>query len=99
MKRIYESIPKLSLSNMLHKLHFLNDSLITALSCVPHEADNYLFAYYIANVYVTLGELSSSFYWYDRAAALNPNFLKAILKKHAVSCHLKLENYLEKQHM
>ena len=83
---------------MLHKLHFLNDSLTVALSCLPYEAENSLFAYYIGNIYVTLGELNASYQWYDRSATLNSNFLKATLKKHAVSCHSKLEKYLEKQH-
>lgn len=47
----------------------------------------------------TLGELSLSNYWYEKSSDLDKTFKQAILKKHAVACHVKLEEYLESQHL
>lgn len=50
--RRYQSIPLLSLSNMLHKLHFNNDSLVIGLTGVAVDGKNPLLAYYVGNIYV-----------------------------------------------
>ena len=42
----------LSLSNMLHKLHFLNDSLSVALASFSYDLNSAPFTYYIGNIYV-----------------------------------------------
>ncbi len=50
--RRFQSIPLLNLSNMLHKLHFINDSLVIALTSVSIDRKNPLLVYYVANIYV-----------------------------------------------
>jgi hypothetical protein len=45
--KVYEYIPKLSLSNILHKNHFVNDSLSIALSSISTQSENPLLAYFI----------------------------------------------------
>ncbi len=50
--RRFQSIPLLNLSNMLHKLHFINDSLVVALTSVSIDRENPLLVYYVANIYV-----------------------------------------------
>ena len=50
--RHYAHVPLLSLSNMLHKLHFINDSLSVALTGISMNPDNFLLAYYLGNIYV-----------------------------------------------
>lgn len=47
----------------------------------------------------TLGDLKLAYEWYDLSTKLDDKFRKAFLKKHAVMCHIKLEGYLEDQHM
>ena len=46
----------------------------------------------------TLGELNEAYFWYQKAASIDPTFRNCLLKKHATSCHIKLEQYLEGQH-
>jgi tetratricopeptide (TPR) repeat protein len=100
--RHFADIPLLSLSNMLHKLHFINDSLSVALSAAlsvgGRQRDYAFLANYLGNIYVTLGELGEAHKWYDKAAKIDPSFKNSLLKKHATSCHIKLESYLEEQH-
>ncbi len=48
----YQSIPMLNLANMLHKIHFNNDSLIIGLTSVSIDKHNPILAYYVANIYV-----------------------------------------------
>ncbi|RNA02773.1 tetratricopeptide repeat 17-like [Brachionus plicatilis] len=96
--RHHKSVPMLSLSNMLHKLHFLNDSLSIALSGYSIDSNSSLFAYYIGNIYVTLGDLKLADEWYDQSTKLDDKFRQAFLKKHAVMCHNRLEKHLELQH-
>ena len=50
--RKYSIIPLLSLSNMLHKLHFINDSLSVLMAGLSADADDFLLAYYLGNIYV-----------------------------------------------
>ncbi|CAF0907060.1 unnamed protein product [Brachionus calyciflorus] len=95
---VHQTVPILSLSNMLHKLHFINDSLAIALTGAAMEPNNSIFSYYLGNIYVTLGDLNSAYEWYDKAVRLDSEFRQALLKKYAVMCHIKLEEYLEDQH-
>lgn len=95
----FKSIPLLNLANMLHKLHFVNDSLIVGLTGYSIDNKNPLLSYYVANIYVTLGQLNTSYIWFSKAANLDPQFKQTILKKYAVSCHIKLQKYLEEQHV
>lgn len=46
------AVSTLSLSNLLHKLHFINDSLSVALSSLTFDPNNKLFAYHIGNIFV-----------------------------------------------
>ena len=50
--RPFSTLPVLSLSNVLHKLHFSEDSLAIALSSLSFDPFSPLFAYHIGNVYV-----------------------------------------------
>lgn len=52
LNRNFRNIPTLSLSNMLHKLNFINDSLSIALSTLSFDSNNSLLYYYIGNIYV-----------------------------------------------
>ena len=52
MFRHFHSIPMLSLSNMLHKLHYINDSLAIGLTSYSIDPKNSLLAYYLGNIYV-----------------------------------------------
>lgn len=47
----------------------------------------------------TLGDLKLAYEWYDQSFKLDSKFRQAFLKKHAVMCHIKLEEYLEDQHL
>lgn len=93
------NIPLLNLANMLHKLHFINDSLIIGLTGYSHDNTNPLLAYYVANIYVTQGQLNTSYTWFSKAANLDPQFKQSVLKKYAVACHIKLQMHLEEQHL
>jgi hypothetical protein len=63
-QRKYVHIPKLSLSNLIHKLNFLNESLSVALADLAELSDllsnleNSLIAYFIGNIYVVIESLS-----------------------------------------
>lgn len=50
-KSMHKNVPRLYLSNMLHKLEYINESLSIMLSNIAENMDNSLFAYYIGNVY------------------------------------------------
>ena len=53
-------IPLISLSNMLHKLHFINDSLSVAIAGVITHPDDFLLAYYLGNIYVVFANFNAS---------------------------------------
>ncbi len=45
-----------------------------------------------------MGELNTSYIYFSKADQLDNQFRQATLKKHAVACHIKLENFLEQKH-
>ncbi len=47
----------------------------------------------------TLGELNTSYVWFDKASNMDAKFRQAALKKYAVACHIKLQLYLEEEHL
>lgn len=51
---IHKNVPRLYLSNMLHKLEYINESLSIMLTNIAENMDNSLFAYYLGNVYSCL---------------------------------------------
>jgi len=93
----YRGGPSIALAHLLHKQNFMNDSLAIALSSLTYEPANSLLSYFIGNIYMTLGELSMAFEWYDRAIKIDPSLTQASNKRHAVLCHQKLEKFLEEQ--
>jgi hypothetical protein len=48
----FKNIPTLALSNMLHKLNYINESLAIALSVLSFDSNNSLLYYYIGNIFV-----------------------------------------------
>ena len=56
-----KNIPTLALSNMLHKLSYLNDSLSVALSVLSFDSNNSLLYYYIGNIFVVSLFINTSF--------------------------------------
>lgn len=97
--RRFKSIPLLYMSNMLHKLHFINDSISVLSAGISIDYKNPLLAYYMGNIHVTNGDLNEARKWYKKSFSLDPKFHQSELKMHAVCCHIKLEIHLEEQHV
>ncbi|KAH7642607.1 LOW QUALITY PROTEIN: tetratricopeptide repeat protein 17 [Dermatophagoides farinae] len=94
----YRSIPLLSLATILHRSRSYDDAVIVLHGIIDMAPEIPHSHYILANIYTVMTDYNKSVICLDNVLKLCPNFLEAKLRKHAVLCHIGIENALKTQH-
>ena len=87
----------LSMANVLHRSQHSEDAVVVLDLAVKTSPENPALYFTLGNVHATLLNFNLSAENFGHAIRLQPHFESAILRRHAVLCHQKIEMALEKQ--
>ncbi|XP_003741463.1 tetratricopeptide repeat protein 17 [Galendromus occidentalis] len=93
-----KDVALISLANVLHRGHRSDEAAVVVHAAIDIAPDNPICHFTLGNIYAVLGEYNKSVICYDNMLKLQPEFRSARQRLHAVRCHAKVENALERQH-
>ncbi|XP_047111144.1 tetratricopeptide repeat protein 17 isoform X1 [Schistocerca piceifrons] len=96
--RQYRDLALLTLGGTLHRSSHPAEAAIVMHAAVDHAPDKAWSHMALGNVYAVLGDYNRSATCFDNALKLRPSLKKALIYKHAVLCHYKLEKTLLQLH-
>ncbi|KAG0411227.1 hypothetical protein HPB47_011658 [Ixodes persulcatus] len=96
--REHKDVALISLGNVLHRSHLSEEAAIVVHAAVDTAPDNAICHFTLGNIYAVLADYNKSVVCFENTLKVQPDFLNARQRLHAVLCHGKLEAALEAQH-